>query len=59
MDIMVDRLREWYRRHQPVSNFIKPLLSLKTADAFLAVQLAARKASPFLAGKIQFAERWI
>ena len=44
-----------HRRHQAANQFIKPLLSLKTADAFLAAQVAVGKAFSFLAGEIQFA----
>jgi hypothetical protein len=50
MDIMVDPLLELRHRPQPVNNFIKALLSLKTANAFLVAQVAARKASSFLVG---------
>jgi hypothetical protein len=52
MVIMVERLRESLRRLRPISDFIYELLSLKTAAAFLAVQLAVRKASSFLQGEL-------
>jgi hypothetical protein len=48
MDVTVGPV---HRRHQAANQFIKPLLSLKTADAFLAPQFAVRKASSFLAGE--------
>jgi hypothetical protein len=51
MVITADRVRQPPRRPQLINNFIKPLLSLKTADAFLVAQFAARKVSSFLAGK--------
>jgi hypothetical protein len=56
MDITADLVRQPHRRRpQPINNFSKPLLSLKTATAFLAAQVAASKASSFLPGKIQHA----